>query len=224
MDILYFLKERTRLIRQYYDLAVKPFETIVSKIEAEEEPYIPPYSEDGEPAFQNEWMEANEMIEITGRTCILMLSESLKLYFKTWEHDLYLKCGECFSNESGKKGFIAGYQACLTQKLGMDWSDCPADMDIIEQVVLARNRGQHHESITTIRVTHSDKDRERYSMPFFINDREAEFLQDENSSSWFMSPSIHISKEKLSMAIEQVESLSVWLEEKMFDAKYPSRR
>jgi hypothetical protein len=51
MDVLYFLKERTRLIRQYYEQAARPFSETIQKIEAKEEPFVPPYSEDPEPAF-----------------------------------------------------------------------------------------------------------------------------------------------------------------------------
>lgn len=36
MDVLYFLKERTRLIRQCYEHATHPFNEIIRKIEAEE--------------------------------------------------------------------------------------------------------------------------------------------------------------------------------------------
>ncbi len=92
MDVLYFLKERTRLIRDYYEHAARPFNEIIRKIEAAEEPYIPPYSEDPEPAFLSEWIEADELLEVTGRCCISMLSASLQLYFKTWEHELRLTC------------------------------------------------------------------------------------------------------------------------------------
>jgi hypothetical protein len=70
MDVLYFLKERTRLIRDYYEHAARPFGEIIRKIEAEEEPYIPPSSEDPEPAFLSEWIEADELLEVTGRCCI----------------------------------------------------------------------------------------------------------------------------------------------------------
>ncbi len=59
MDVLYFLKERTRLIRDYHEHAERPFNEIIRKIEAEEEPYTPPYSEDPEPAFLSEWIEAD---------------------------------------------------------------------------------------------------------------------------------------------------------------------
>ena len=34
MDVLFFLKERTRLIRQYYVHATSPFNEIIRKIEA----------------------------------------------------------------------------------------------------------------------------------------------------------------------------------------------
>lgn len=46
MDVLYFLKERTRLIRHYYEQAAQPFSETIRRIEAEEEPFVPPYSED----------------------------------------------------------------------------------------------------------------------------------------------------------------------------------
>jgi len=38
-----------------------------------------------------------------------------------------------------------------------------------------------------------------------------------------MSPSLHVSRDMLMTAIDQVECLCEWLEEKVFDSKYPSR-
>lgn len=221
MDVLYFLKDRTRLIRQYYEHTALPFNEIMRKIEAEEEPYIPPYSEDGEPAFLSEWIDASEMLEITGRCCISMLSASLQLYFKTWERELGLSCGKDFVATFKKEGLVGGYRVCLAERVGIDWTGCPADLAIIEQVVLARNRDQHPESITTVRVTHAEKDRRRYPQPFFLSEREAGLFQD--GLSLFMSPSLHVPRDKLMTAIDQVEYLCEWLEEKMFSAKYPSR-
>ncbi|VBI73263.1 hypothetical protein [Burkholderia pseudomallei] len=223
MDVLYFLKDRTRLIRQYYECAAQPFKEIMRKIEAEEEQYVPPYSEDGEPRFLSEWVDAAELLEVTGRCCISMLAASLQLYFKTWEHELRLNCGKDFAAAFKKEGLVGGYRACFAERLRIDWSSCPADLAVIEQVVLARNRDQHPESITTVRVTHAEKDWQRYLQPFFLNEREAELFQDGDGPSLFMSPSLHVSRDKLMTAIDQVERLCEWLEEKMFDAKYPSR-
>ncbi|MBP6018387.1 hypothetical protein H0A65_03220 [Alcaligenaceae bacterium] len=223
MEVLYFLKDRTRLIRQYYECAAQPFIEIMRKIEAKEEPYVPPYSEDGEPAFLSEWIDASELLEVTGRCCISMLSASLQLYFRTWERQLGLSCGKEFAAAFKKEGLVRGYQTCLGDKVGIDWSRCPADLSIIEQVILARNRDQHPESITTVRITHAEKDWKSYPQPFFLSERESDLFQDSDDASWLMSPSLHVSRDKLMTAIDQVECLCEWLEEKMFDAKYPSR-
>ncbi|MDB5772754.1 MAG: hypothetical protein JWM42_3128, partial [Burkholderia sp.] len=108
-------------------------------------------------------------------------------------------------------------------RVRIDWGSCAADLTIIEQVVLVRNRDQHPESITTVRATHAEKDWQRYPQPFFLSEREAKLFQDGEGPSLFMSPSLHVSRDKLMTAIEQVECLCEWLEEKMFGAKYPSR-
>lgn len=91
MNVLYFLKECTRLIRQYYEQATKPFSETIRKIEAEGEPFVPPYSEEPEPAFLAEWVKANELLEVTGRSCVSMLSASLQLYLNAWDRILGLQ-------------------------------------------------------------------------------------------------------------------------------------
>lgn len=223
MDVLFFLKERTRLIRQYYVHAASPFNEIIRKIEAGEEPYVPPYSEDSEPPFLSEWIEADELREVTGRCCLSMLSASLQLYFKTWEHELGLNCSEDFQVVFKKKGLVGGYRTCLAARAGIDWSHCPADLAIIEQVVLARNRDQHPESLTTGRVTHAEQDLRRFPRPFFMSEREAVLFEEGDEPTLFMLPSVHVSSDKLMTAIEQVERLCEWLEEEMLDAKYAAR-
>jgi len=220
MDVLFFLKERTRLIRQYYVHAASPLNEIIRKIEAGEEPYVPPYSEDGEPPFVREWIEAGELREVTGRCCLSMLSASLQLYFRTWERNLGLSCGKTFKAEFSDGGIVGGYRACLASCVGIDWSQCPADLEVIEQVVLARNRDQHPESITSVRVTHTEKDRQRFPRPFFMSEREAVLFEEGDEPTLFMSPSVHVSSDKLMAAIEQVERLCEWLEENMHGTKY----
>jgi hypothetical protein len=224
MDVLYFLKERTRLIHQYYELAAHPFNEIIRQIEGEEAPFTPPYSEDPEPAFLTEWLEANELLEVTGRCCVSMLSATLQLYLNTWDRILGLQCGVGYKADFRSSGLVGGYMRCLSERLGVDWSACPADLSIIEQVVLARNRDQHPESITTLRVTHADHDRVRHPQPFFLNARDAEFIDEGNGNELWMSPSLHVPRDKLMAAVANVEALCEWLEEKMFAAQYPVDR
>lgn len=41
---------------------------------------MPPYGEDGEPPFLNEWIEADESLLVLGYACISMLAASFHLY------------------------------------------------------------------------------------------------------------------------------------------------
>ena len=74
-----------------------------------------------------------------------------------------------------------------------------------------------------MRVTHAEKDRQRYPRPFFMSEREAALFEEGDEPALFMSPSVHVSRGKLMTAIEQVERLCEWLEERMLDAKYAAR-
>jgi hypothetical protein len=60
VDIQLFLNERIEFIlRQLYRTASEPYVECKRTIEAEEDPFVPPYSEDGEPPFLEEWLEAD---------------------------------------------------------------------------------------------------------------------------------------------------------------------
>lgn len=86
--------------------------------------------------------------------------------------------------------------------------------------MLARNRDQHPEDITTVWVAHTAKDLKGYPHPFFLSAQEAKLFQVGDAPSLLMLPSIHVSRDALMTAIEQVECLCNWLEEKLFDAKW----
>lgn len=81
LDILFFLKQRTDFIRRHYDVCVEAFAEQKRLIEAAEPPFDdPPYSEDGEPAFLEEWLDADISIQLVGISCVSLLSDALKLY------------------------------------------------------------------------------------------------------------------------------------------------
>jgi len=216
MDVLYFLKERTKFIRYFYETASAPFRDVIRKIEAGEAPYKPPYSEDDEPPYLEEWSEANTAIEMLGRTCVSMLSASLLLYFKTWESKLGVECNPGERKKVFENGFLAGYRRYFGKVLNLSWDDCPVKFDILEQVTLARNRDQHPEHITTMSVKH---DRKKYRNLFFISESDKKVFADSVMAgiSW-MGPAVHVSSETLLAASEQVEMLGEWLEQRMFAA------
>lgn len=227
MEVKEFLKQRTGFIRRHYETAAAPFHEIIRKIEESEEPYEPPYSEDGEPPFLEEWIEAKTSLELLGAACVSMLSESLKLYFMTREEQLRIKCRDHIPDEFSRKqgkGFVNGYKACFGQMLKTDWSDCPAEWTVIEQIVLARNDAQHASSLHDLRPQHGKDIREKHPLPFFLSDDEKRLIETDQlvEHAWF-DLSLVVTQETLLEAIRQVEVLAEWMEEPLFDVMYGRR-
>jgi hypothetical protein len=220
MDIAYFLKSRTAFIRYFYENAVRPFNDIKIAIEHEEEPYIPPYSEDSEPPFQEEWMDAEQGVEIVGHACISMLSSSLHLFLRSWVNRLEQEHGMKFNANFKKKGWFSGYKQ-IFDELELPLSQCGASLDVVEQITLARNRVQHPEELTELRVDHSESDLKRFPKPFFANETELKMAthDGDGSATWWLRPSVKSTKEKIFEAINQVEVLCSWLEEEYWKAR-----
>lgn len=154
MDIRYFLGERLAFIEQLYVNSAAPFIERKRKIEAQEEPFVPPYSEDPEPAFLSECLEAEESLQVIGRTCISMLSASFHLYFKTLERQLRRPVDNSYSSVF-KRGWFNGYKAYFQRQFNVSFESSPCNLSLLEELALARNRVQHPESITDkARTTH----------------------------------------------------------------------
>jgi hypothetical protein len=221
MDVLHFFKERTRFIRQFYDAAAGPFVSTMKAIEDSLPPFDnPPYSEDGEPAYLVEWLEASEGLEVLGRTCLSMLSPSLQLYFRTWEQQIGVRWEVGERKKAFGKGFIEGYLTCFEQVLEISRSDCTADLALIEQITLARNRDQHPEEITSMRVAHSMADREKHSLLFFMSEQDRAMFDDADLAKLsFLNPAVHVSRAQLEVAIGQAEKLADWLDGHLVHAR-----
>jgi len=216
MDALYSLKERTKFIRFYYNTSALPFSDIKHQIEEKLPPYNnPPYSEDPEPAFLEKWLDAETAQQILGLACVSLLADSLKLYFHTLQKRVI---GFAFRDErkAFKHGFVAAYMSVLGEILKTDWSDCPADLTVIEQIVLARNRGQHGADLTSFNVTHDGKMLEKHPQPFFASpDEREDWMREERSLASFLLPRIEVTRENLFAALEQVEMLAEWIDDNL---------
>lgn len=209
-----FLKLRTAFIRYFYETSVKPFNEIKTAIENEKEPYIPPYSEDGESPFLDQWMDAEQGIDTVGHACISMLSSSLQLFLKAWVNRFEKAHGMKFNANFKEKGWFHGYKQIFIQ-LKLPLSQCTIDFDVVEQITLARNRVQHTEDLTDLRVKHSENDLKRFPNPFFASEAEINMAiqDDDDSVTWWLKPSVKPTKGKILEAIHHVEELCCWLEE-----------
>jgi hypothetical protein len=215
MDAQYFLRQRTDFIRFFYDESIKPFDEIKRRIELNESPYDdPPYSEDGEPPFLSEWMDAESAKVLVGLSSVSLLSDSLKLYFQTLQSRVIgFTFGENATAIAKKHGFVAAYREALGHILGTDWSDCPIRFDVIEQVVLARNRSQHGSDLTTLEVRHDGRTLERHPKPFFASEAEWQMWQDAGGNiDSFFAPAVQVTRERLFSAIDEVEKLAEWVD------------
>ena len=224
MDIQFFLFRRLQFIEQFYKNSAAPFVEQKQRIEAGEEPFVPPYSEDGEPPFLAEWIEADESLKVLGQSCISMLAASFQLYFKTWERQIGIPIDESLKSCFKRNGWFHGYEAYFAERLGVRFEDSPCDLSLFEELVLARNRVQHPESITTHTSRYSDSDLEKLKRPFFVDEKEFDLSSDvdEEARNWLMPPAVHITSEKLLSSLSEVARFSKWLEDLHFEPRRSS--
>lgn len=214
MDIRYFLEKRLAFIEQYYHTAAAAFVERKRLIEAGEEPFVHPYSEDGEPPFLEEWIEADESLQILGQTCISMLSASVHLYFTTWQRHLGVPTAPALIPMFKKQGWLNGYKAYFLQNFQVRFEDSGCNLQLLEELVLARNRVQHPESITSRSTNYSEDDLKKLPRPFFVSEREVELMIDaeDGEREWLIPPTINVTAGKLQAAIAEVKRFSEWLE------------
>lgn len=214
MDVGFFFKERIGFIQQFYDAAALPLIERKRKIEEGEAPFVPTGSESEEPPFLREWIEADDSLQVLGYACISMLAASFHLYFKTLENEFGVPVPESLKNEFKKGGWFKGYKEYFRVKFGVYFEKSPANLSVLEEVVLARNKFQHPESIGIQRLRYSAADIRLLHRPYFIEDREIKYLTDieETETSWLFPPGIYITKEKLISAITEADKFREWLE------------
>ncbi len=221
MDVSFFLRDRIAFTRQFFINASLPFLEKKRKIKVGEDPFIPVYSEDGEPPFLDEWIEADESIQILGYSCISMLSAALHLCLKTWEAELRAPIGNSFRS-AFKKGWFNGYKAYFADRFGIDFEASSTNLSILEEIVLARNRIQHPDDILTVKTSYLPTDIKKLPFVFFVNETEFGLLSDveETERLWLFPPSVHITEEKFMVAATEVEKFGNWLEIEISDKIY----
>lgn len=224
MDVLLFLKDRTRFIEHYYESVCAPFLEIHRKIDAKEPPYAEvPYgiSEDQEPAYFTEWSWAQNGLLIAGRSCVTLLAGTLQHYLEAWQRELSITLDEADLRFFKKKGWLPGYRMVFELFLGVPWTTSPADLSVLEEVVIARNADQHRGNITSIDAYLPHTHTKRFANSLFISDRhERLFGEADDIFASFFPPELVVSRDALFKGIEEVEKLAVWLEPMLHDLKW----
>ncbi len=214
MDVGFFLKSRTTFLRQFYRNSCAEFLERKRRIDTEEYPFDPPYSEDCEPAFLQEWLEADDSLHIIGYTCITMLAAALHLYIKTWESELGPSAKKNKYKTYFKVSWLNGYKRYFAEEFHVIWENSQVNLSLLEEIVLARNSIQHPQEISIQRASYSKSDVSKLRHPFFIDKSEVRWSKglDEIERAWFSPPTVHITSDKLYAAIDEVETFCAWLD------------
>jgi hypothetical protein len=213
MDVLFFLEQRLSFIERHYAMAVTPFLQRKRQIEEEEPPFVPPYSEDGEPPFLEEWLEADDSIKVLGSACVSMLAASLHVYLQTLEVFLRRPVPEGMKRAFKKYGWFLGYRQYFAETFGIRFESSGCNLKLLEEVVLVRNRTEHPEYISSLHSKFSRHDLKKIRNPFFIDERESTLLSDPDDEErrWLMEPQIEVTEEQLRKAVGEVRKFSKWL-------------
>lgn len=212
MNLDYWMHQRTEMIRLFYDKARVPFEQLKRDIEEGVRPWEPPPfnpdTDDGEPAFLEEWMQAEQTRELVGMLAVSLLADTLTLYFAELERELRIK----FVDQSEKKtlfklGKVEAYRQILRHVMGDVFEQCPVRFEVIEQVILARNDFAHNSSFISFQASHNEKTLEKHPNPFFIR------ASEQNADERWGDLQIEVSRENLFEAIEEVEKLARWIDQ-----------
>jgi hypothetical protein len=209
---VFFVNVRLKFASYFFENACKPFTDLTSAIENEVHPFVPVYDESGEPQFLQEWLDARTGFESVGLTALSMVASSLQLFLNDWVRFRLEGKGEPQYKRKHTKGWFHAY-CQIFEEVGLNLEACPANLKLIEQAILARNRGQHPEILTMLQATHSQSDLEKYPRPYFVSETDQRIVEtDNNESSWWLSPNIFVDKEKLNVVIYEIEKLCEWLE------------
>lgn len=146
VDLLYFVKERLKFIRYFYESTVTVFQETIRKIEAGEPPFVdmrnPEHAE--EPAFLEEWQYADAAVNIAGAACLELLQSTFHSYLDEYMTEIRQSHLRAHLREMQKKSWFGNYKALFLEVLKIDWSASGADIDLLEQVILARNDFTHN--------------------------------------------------------------------------------
>jgi hypothetical protein len=211
MDANYFLNFRLDFIKNFYEVGSKPFAAIKYEIEEGIPPYEPPYSEDGDPPFEAAWGQADDSLNLLGGACISMLAGSLHVFLDTL---VKLHGNEAaFKKTKSDNGWWGKHQNYFKTAENIDFKDSGCDMNLLEEIVLARNRVQHPGNLTGTNAQYLADDLEKVPSLFFVNDTEADIFQrlGDEQSSWLLAPTVYVDLVKLNKAIDEVRKLGSWL-------------
>lgn len=206
MDILAGLKDKLSFIERFYQSAASPFVNRKRAIDAHEAPFdcsgMDPEEYSGEPPYLDEWLEADECLNLVGQAALSLVQGALREYL-----DGYLSL-RGLDPPTGRGNWFAKYKALFEEKLGIDWDASPIPPVQIEEINLARNDIQHEGEIFGMARRQSKEHFQRFPMGIFIHDVDKALF----ASHGLGGLRILITEDNLAEAIRRVRAFCEYLE------------
>jgi len=208
MDLGHFLNQRLDFVEYFHTTTTASFEEILRTIEAGEPPYVderdPEYA--NEPPFIEEWQRADAAMTITGATCLDLLQSTFHSYLDEYMDQIGNKHVIPQLKTLGQKGWFGNYRTFFEKYLQIQWEASGADLNLLEQVILARNDFTHNTDLLSLNSYQTAFHSEKYPDSAFADLRwkKMPFLRDR-------TPLI-VPSETLKRSIQELRKLCGYLE------------
>ena len=173
MDLAHFLNQRLDFVEYFHATTTASYEEVLRKIEAGEPPYVdernPEYAD--EPPFLDEWQRADAAMTITGAACLDLLQSTFHAYLDEYMEQIGNKHVIPQLKTLGQKGWFGNYRAFFEKYLEIQWEASGADLNLLEQVILARNDFTHNTDLLSLNSFQTAFHSEKYPDSAFADSR-----------------------------------------------------
>jgi len=205
MPVLPTLLDKLNFIRRFYDSASAPFVETLGKIERHEEPFDHFNVDDDEPPFQLEWFDADESLNILGKSCLCLLQNAFSNYLDRFI-DTYREINQGHSLATvGGNSWFERRRRFFLQAYNIDWAAAPIDVNFLEEINFARNDIQHGGVFYNMDHRQNPDYFNRFPATIFVDQWELQFPE-------AVRPRIAVTRDNLFAAIEAIEDFCSYLD------------
>lgn len=209
MDILAGLRDKLRFIERFYSTASELFRETKRKIEAYEEPFVPPAFDpetgDDEPYFLTEWQDADESLNLVGQASLNLVQAAFREYLN-W----FLKLSGVPLTAKGAN-WLERYKNQFLDTFRIDWGQGPVPISELEEIIVARNDVEHNGSAFGMTRTQSKKHQNRFPLGLFVHEIDRQIAA---SSEHEWLGRIYLTQDNLAEAISRVERFCEFLDDR----------
>jgi hypothetical protein len=163
-----------------------------------------------EPAFLEEWEKANAAMTITGAACLDLLQSTFHAYLDEYMKEIGNKHVIPKLRTLGQKGWFGNYRVFFENYLKISWAASEADLNLIEQVILARNDFTHNGDLLSLNSFQTSFHSEKYPDSVFADSRWKEVVFGNRTP-------LIVPSEALKRSIQELRKLCEYLDRERYE-------